>query len=154
MDARPVRWHSRSRRVGPVALALALLATTVCRPAWAMEPDFEIAGSYDAVVDAMTARLTLDEGGSAQYVVRWLVEKDSSILGKVIVNGRWARTGNTLTLSFPNQGSTGKVVYEISSCLAYKSPGDNRCSPGLHVVSSDLPGNRTWDLWKTEFLRL
>jgi hypothetical protein len=142
------------RRIYLIALALASAASFIGRPIWAMESTFEISGTYDAVVDGMTARLTLNEGGSAQYVVRWLLAQDSNTLGKLTVEGRWAKQGNTVTLTFPNPSGSGKVQYEISTCLPHKSFGKTSCSPGLHVVSSDLPSNRTLELWKTEFLVL
>jgi hypothetical protein len=119
-----------------------------------MEATFEISGTYDAAVDGMTARLTLNEGGSAQYVVRWLLAQDSNALGKLTVDGRWTKQGNSVTLTFPSPSGSGKVQYEISPCLSHKPFGKASCSPGLHVVSSDLPSNRTLELWKTEFLVL
>jgi hypothetical protein len=120
-----------------------------------MEPPFEIVGSYTTVLETgTTAGLTLQEDGSAQYVVRWLLGENSDILGKLSVHGRWTKQGSTLTFIFPNQGGTANIVYEVSSCLSYKSLGNPNCSPGLHVVASDLPSNRTWELWKTELLKL
>lgn len=142
----------RIQRVELVALAVVLLAPAMSRPTWAMESSFEVAGTYDAVVDGMTARLTLDSSGSAQYVVRWLSGVGSNNLGKLIVEGKWAKQDGSLTFTFPNQNGTGNVVYAVSSCLSYKSFGKTNCSPGLHVVSSDLPSTRTAELWKTEFL--
>jgi hypothetical protein len=120
-----------------------------------MDPSFDIVGSYTTVLESgTTAGLTLEENGSAQYVVRWLEGEGSSILGKFSVRGRWTKQGSILTLTFPNQDGMGKVVYEASSCLSYESLGNSSCSPGLHVVASDLPRNRTWELWKTELLKL
>jgi hypothetical protein len=142
------------RRINLIALALASLAPLGGRPIWAMESTFEISGTYDAAVDGMTARLTLNEGGSAQYVVRWLLAQDSNTLGKLTVEGRWARQGHAVTLTFPDPSGSGRVEYEISPCLSHKSFGKAGCSPGLHVVASDLPSNRTLELWKTEFLVL
>jgi len=142
----------KTQRVELIALAVALLASAMYRPTWAMEPSFEIAGTYDAVVDGMTARLTLNDRGSAQYVVRWLEGEDSNVLGKLVVEGRWAKQDDSLTFTFPNRSGTGKVVYQLSPCLSYRSFGKANCSPGLHVVTSDLPSSRTWELWKTEFL--
>jgi hypothetical protein len=133
-------------------VALAFLVPLFCCPAWAQEPSFEVTGTYDAVADAVTARLALNDDGSAQYTVRWLQDPDSSILGKLVVQGRWVRQGQVLAFTFPNQGGAGKVVYEVSSCLAHKSFGGASCSPGLHVVTSDLAPSRTWELWKTELL--
>lgn len=142
----------RIQRLGLVMPALALLALPAHRPAWALEPAFEVTGTYDAVVDGSTARLTLNDDGSAQYVVRWLSGEESNILRKLTVKGRWARQEDALTFTFPNPGGTGKIVYEVSPCLSYKSFGKTSCSPGLHVVTSDLPANRTWELWKTTLL--
>jgi len=145
----------KNRRRDPTAVALVLVASLICSPTWSMEPPFEIVGSYTAVLETgTTAGLTLEENGSAQYVVRWLEGEDSNILGKFSVHGRWTTQGNTLTLIFPNQFGIARVVYEVSPCLSYKSLGNSSCSPGLHVVASDLPSNRTWELWKTELLKL
>ena len=141
-----------TQRVGWIVVAVAFVTVAAYRPIRAMEPTFGVAGTYDAVADGLTARLTLGDRGSAQYVVRWLAEEDSNVLGKLVVEGRWDMQGDTLIFTFPNPGGTGRVVYQMSSCLPYRSFGKANCSPGLHVVASDLPGNRTWELWKTEFL--
>lgn len=142
----------KTRRVELVALAVALLASVVHRPTRAMETTFEIAGTYDTVADGITARLTLNETGSAQYVVRWLEGANSNVLGKLVVEGQWVKQDDSIFFTFPNQSGPGKIVYQVSPCLSYSSFGKGKCSPGLHVVTSNLPGNRTWELWKTEFL--
>jgi hypothetical protein len=56
---------------------------------------------------AMPVRLTLNEDGSTQYVVRWLLEKDFNIRGKITVDGWWTRQVNTPALTFPHQNDKG-----------------------------------------------
>lgn len=110
---------------------------------------------YKAVTETeYSIELTLSTQGRALFQFDSSEADGSSPPSHKELLGTWSRQGSLLKIHLT---SGANVTYQQTRCLPYREFGQARCSPGLKLVSTNIPvqyGLQRFGLWDVRLLRV
>lgn len=110
---------------------------------------------YKAVTETeYSIEFTLGTKGRALFQFdSWEADGSSPPSHKELL-GTWSQQGSLIKVHL---ASGANVTYQETRCLPYREFGQDGCSPGLKLVSTDVPvqyGLQRFGLWDARLLRV